>query len=91
VFYRCKNLLTNGPGSQINLILGAGPIFYSFPVCPRQILVVCGLLPGENNLSSGCHRDSKPAIFSPQACSPTGEADKNLQTGLLVICGLQQA
>jgi hypothetical protein len=49
--------------------------------------VVSGLLPGENNLPSGCHRESKSANFSPPACSPTEEAGKNVQTGFfLVIC-----
>jgi hypothetical protein len=51
---------------QINLIPDAVLIFfYSFPVCTRPILVVCGLLPGEKNLSTGIHGDSKSANFWP--------------------------
>jgi hypothetical protein len=53
--------------------------------------MVCGLPPGDYNLTSGCHGDSNTADFSPPVCSPTEEAGKNVQTGFLVICGLPQA
>jgi hypothetical protein len=44
-FSRCKNLVTYGPGPQINLIPGAGLIFFiHFRVCSL-----------EKHLSSGCH------------------------------------
>jgi hypothetical protein len=59
---------------------------------PTRDLVVSGLLPGENNLTTSCHRDSKSANFSTSACSFTEEAGKNLQTGFFgIICGLPQA
>jgi hypothetical protein len=47
-------------------------IWYALCTCP--ILVVCGLLPGENNLTSGCHGDRKTATFYSPVCSPKGEA-----------------
>jgi hypothetical protein len=56
-------------------------LFDSFLGCPIPILVVSGLLLGENNLTTGCHRDSKPAYFSHPVCSSTEEAGKNIQTG----------
>jgi hypothetical protein len=56
-------------------------LFDSFLVCPHPILVLCCLLPGEINLTSSCHRDSKAAKFYSPVCSPMGEADKNAETG----------
>jgi hypothetical protein len=39
-----KNFLTYSPEPLTNLVLGEGlTFFYSFPVCTRPILVVCGL------------------------------------------------
>jgi hypothetical protein len=38
------------------------------------------LLPGENNLPSGCQGDSKATNFSSAVCFPTGEAGKNAET-----------
>jgi hypothetical protein len=35
------------------------------PLCPRPILVVSGVLPGENNLPSGCHPYGRNANWSP--------------------------
>jgi hypothetical protein len=68
----------------MNLIPGAGLTFFfinfRYAHCPRPILVVSSLRPGENNLTTGCHRDSKSANFSPPVCSPTEKAGKNLQT-----------
>jgi hypothetical protein len=58
-------------------------LFYSFPICSRPILVICGLLPGENYLTGGCHGDSKPANFSSPVCSTTGDAGKNVETGFM--------
>jgi hypothetical protein len=95
-FYLC----TCGPGPQIKLKPGAWLNFLIlYPVCPRPILMVCGLPPGYCNLTSGCHGDSKTANFSPRVCSPTGEAGRNVQTGFFLwsavwhrlfpdICGL---
>jgi hypothetical protein len=62
-----------GMSSQnLQQIFQAGDkLFDWYPVCPRPILVVCGLLPGENHLTPGCHWDSKAANFSPPVCSPT--------------------
>jgi hypothetical protein len=60
-----------------------------------KILVVCGLLRGEKNLSIGCHGDSKSANFFASAftrnkqgtfpvCFPTGEAgNNNAETGYM--------
>jgi hypothetical protein len=62
---------------------GLAHLFDSFPVCPRPILVVCGLLPGDNNLNSGGHRDSKPAKFSVPVCFPTGETGKNAEADFM--------
>jgi hypothetical protein len=73
-FYLC------GPRLQINLIAGMGLNFLI------EILVVCGLPPGDYNLNSGCHEDSKPANFSPPVCFPTGEAGKNADTGFMRCC-----
>jgi hypothetical protein len=56
-------------------------LFDSFTVCPRPILVVCGLLPGDNNLTRGCQGAVCPPIFIP--CSPTGESGKNSETGFM--------
>jgi hypothetical protein len=50
-----------------------------------------GALPGENNLTTGCHRDGKSANFMPSVCSPTEEAGKNVQTGFLGDLQLLQA
>jgi hypothetical protein len=47
-------------------------------ICPRPILVVCGLLSGENNLTSGNHYDSKPTV-----CYPKGETGKNSETAFM--------
>jgi hypothetical protein len=47
-------------------------------------LVVSGQLPGEINLNTGCHSDSKSSNLSPPVCSPMEEAGKNVQTGFLV-------
>jgi hypothetical protein len=42
--------------------------------------MVCRLPPGDYNMTSGCHGDSKTANFSLPVCSPTREAGKNVQT-----------
>jgi hypothetical protein len=82
------------PGPELNLIPGAccAHLFDSFPVCTRPILVVCGLLPGEHNLTSSYHGDNKPTNFltspchhynkqeSSEAYSPTGEAGRYSET-----------
>jgi hypothetical protein len=56
-------------------------IFDSFQETAGAILIVCDMLPGNNNLTSGCHGDSKTANFSSAVCSPTGEAGKNADIG----------
>jgi hypothetical protein len=53
--------------------------------------MVCGLPPGDYNLTSGCHEDGTIANFSPLVCSTTGEAGRNVQTVCLLICGLPLA
>jgi hypothetical protein len=55
-----------------------------YHICASPILVVCGLLPGESNLTSVCQWDSKPAYFSSPGCSLTDEAVK---TQKQVLCG----
>jgi hypothetical protein len=65
------------------------------PMADFIILFVCGLLLGENNLSSLCHENSKPANFS----LPVGSPGKNVQISFslwsavyhrsfLLICGM---
>jgi hypothetical protein len=51
------------PGAGLNNLID---IWYAFP-----ILVACGLLPWENNLTSGCHWGGKTANFSPPPCPVT--------------------
>jgi hypothetical protein len=66
----------------MNFIPGAELIFLFF----------YGLLPGENNLTTGCHKERKTTNFSPPVCSLADEAGENVQTGFIrVICGLPQA
>jgi hypothetical protein len=59
------------------------PVRYA--VCPCLILVMCGLSPGDYNLTSGCHGESKPTNFSLPVCFPTGEAGKNARNQPYVV------
>jgi hypothetical protein len=82
--HRCANLFTCGPGPQINLIPDAGLNFLiDMRYAHARFLEMCGLLPGDYNLTSDCHGDSMSADFSPPICSPTGEAGKNAETGFM--------
>jgi hypothetical protein len=44
---------------------------------------MCGLPPGDNNMTSGGHGDSMPANSSPPIYYPTGEVGKNPETGFI--------
>jgi hypothetical protein len=55
-----------------------------------QLHPVCS--PGESNLTSGCHEDSKTADFSLPVCSPHEWQVKMYKpVFFLVICGVPQA
>jgi hypothetical protein len=48
------------------------------------MLVMCGLPPGDDNLTSGCHGDSMSVnFFLPPVCSPIEEAGENAETGFM--------
>jgi hypothetical protein len=64
------------------MVLGSF-FLYSFPICPRPILVVCCLLHGLKNLTNCCHGDSHPAYFSSPVCSSREEAGKNAEAGFI--------
>jgi hypothetical protein len=49
----------------IRYLVRVSTFFYWYPVCPRPILMVCGLPPRYYNLTSGCRGDSKSANVSP--------------------------
>jgi hypothetical protein len=59
-------------------------LFDRSAVCPRPILVMCGLPSGGYNLTSGCHGNIIPANFSFPVCSSTGEASKNAETSFML-------
>jgi hypothetical protein len=45
--------------------------------------VICGLPPGDYNLTSGCHGDRISTNFSPLVSYTTEEAGKNAETGFM--------
>jgi hypothetical protein len=61
-----------------------GSPFDSFPECSCPIFVVCGLLPGENNLPSGCHLWKKRHVEIENWCP--ARALRNRQAA---VCHMQ--
>jgi hypothetical protein len=51
---------------------------------PTPDFSVCGLLSGENNLTSGCHRVSKAASFSSHGLLSNGRGSKNAEKGFML-------
>jgi hypothetical protein len=90
--YRCKNLLTNGPGPHNNFIPGAGPIFficfwyaharfYFYAICSLEKRICLTAVKGTVS----------PSIFRLRSAPPQERQEKTYKTVFFIlICSLPQ-
>jgi hypothetical protein len=91
-FYRCKNLVTCGPGPQINMIPGAGPNFLICRYAHAQFewCAVCHLV--ITLLLAAATGSVRPPTFRLRSAPPQERPVKTfIPVFFRLICGLPQA